>query len=142
MVVCFIYYTFIMNKLKGMEFSALYEVACKTLQPKQLSKNSYAGGVAAAILTDKGNVYTGVCIDTPCSMGFCAEHAAVAAMITAGENRIVKMVAVTEGNVVVSPCGRCREFICQVHDENDQCEVLLDGNRVVSMKTLIPFRWE
>ncbi|WP_245629764.1 hypothetical protein [Alicyclobacillus sendaiensis] len=27
----------------------------------------------------------GVCIDTVCSLGFCAEHAAAAAMITAGE---------------------------------------------------------
>lgn len=125
-----------------MEFSALYEIACKTLNPKQLSKNSYAGGVAAAILTDKGNVYTGVCIDTPCSMGFCAEHAAIAAMITAGESRIIKVVAVTEGSMVVSPCGRCREFICQVNDENNQCEVLLADNKVVNMTDLIPYRWE
>ena len=28
----------------------------------------------------EGNVYKGVCIDAPCSMGFCAEHAAIAAM--------------------------------------------------------------
>lgn len=125
-----------------MEFSALYEIACKTLNPKQISKNSSAGSVASAILTDKGNVYTGVCIDTPCSMGFCAEHAAIAAMITAGESRIVKVVAVTEGGIVVSPCGRCREFICQVHDENDTCEVLLADNKVLSMKALIPHRWE
>ena len=36
-----------------------------------------AGTVAAAFLTDKGNVYTGVCIDVPAGMGFCAEHSAV-----------------------------------------------------------------
>lgn len=125
-----------------MEFQELYKIACSTLRPRQISKNSSAGGVAAAILTDKGNVYTGVCIDTPCSMGFCAEHAAIAAMITAGESRIVKVIAVTEGEIVVSPCGRCREFICQVHDDNNQCEVMLADNKMVRMSDLIPFRWE
>ncbi|WP_272437999.1 hypothetical protein [Terrihalobacillus insolitus] len=34
-------------------------------------------------------------IDTACSMGFCAEHAAAAAMITDGENRILKIIAVS-----------------------------------------------
>ena len=46
-------------------------------------------------------------------MGFCAEHAAIAAMITAGENRITKVIAVYEDGTIIPPCGRCREFICQ-----------------------------
>ena len=62
--------------------------------PRELSQSSFAASVGAAIVTDQGNIYTGVCIDTPCSMGFCAEHAAAAAMITAGENRILGVVAV------------------------------------------------
>jgi len=63
--------------------------------------------VAAALLSEKGNVYVGVCIDVCSGMGFCAEHAAIAAMITAGENKIEKIVAVGE-NGIYSPCGRCR----------------------------------
>ena len=93
-----------------MEWNALLQIAKDTLNPRQLSENSYAGSVAAALVTDKGNVYKGVCIDTPCSMGFCAEHAAIAAMITAGEDRIEKIVAVCEDGDIVAPCGRCREF--------------------------------
>ncbi|MDF2587991.1 MAG: cytidine/deoxycytidylate deaminase family protein [Anaerocolumna sp.] len=123
-----------------MEFNELYEIAKNTLNPRELSKSSYAGSVAAAILTDKGNVYKGVCIDTPSSMGFCAEHAAIAAMITAGENRIIKMVAVYESGEVVPPCGRCREFINQIHDENYKCEVLLK-DRVATIDELLPERW-
>ena len=57
-----------------MEFEELIDLARKTLNPRELSDSASAGSVAAALLTDKGNVYTGVCIDTPCSMGFCAEH--------------------------------------------------------------------
>lgn len=76
-----------------MEFKELANIAQKTLNQRRLSRIATAGTVAAALLTDKGNVYTGVCIDVPAGMGFCAEHAAAAAMITAGESKIVKMVA-------------------------------------------------
>lgn len=61
-----------------MEFTKLYQKAVEVLNPRQVSESLEAGGVAAALVTDKGNVYRGVCIDTACSLGFCAEHAAVA----------------------------------------------------------------
>ena len=60
------------------------------MNERKLSRVATAGTVAAAFLTDKGNVYTGVCIDVPAGMGFCAEHTAAAAMITAGESKIEK----------------------------------------------------
>ena len=41
-----------------------------------------AGQVGAAILTDKGNIYTGVCMDTACTLGVCAERNAIMNMIT------------------------------------------------------------
>ena len=63
-----------------MEFKELASIAQKTLNQRRLSKLATAGTVAAALLTDKGNVYTGVCIDVPAGMGFCAEHAAAAAV--------------------------------------------------------------
>ncbi len=86
-----------------MNFDELKVIAQKTLNPRDLTDNASAGSVAAALLTEAGHIYTGVCIDVPCSMGFCAEHAAIAAMITAGENRIVKIVAVREDGHVVPP---------------------------------------
>lgn len=124
-----------------MTFDELYEIAKKTLNPKKISKTSRAGHVAAAILSESGKVYTGVCIITPCSMGFCAEHAAIASMITAGETRVIKMVSVYKDGKVLSPCGRCREFICQINDDNDKCEVMLDNETVVTMNDLLPNRW-
>ncbi len=125
-----------------MKFEELYEIAKHTLNPRKLSKNSYAGSVAAAILSESGKVYTGVCIDTPCSMGFCAEHAAIAAMITAGENRITKVIAVYEDGTIIPPCGRCREFICQIHDENYKCEVMIKKDKILTINDLLPYRWE
>ena len=77
-----------------MEFDQLYQEALSVLNPRRISEDIEVGGVAAALVTDQGNVYRGVCIDTACSMGFCAEHAAIAAMVTAGESRVEKIVAV------------------------------------------------
>jgi cytidine deaminase len=124
-----------------MEFTELTALASATLNPRQLNENSAAGSVAAALITNKGNVYTGVCIDTPCSMGFCAEHAAIAAMITAGEQRIVRIVAVSSEAGIVPPCGRCREFMFQIDHENLNCQIQLK-DRVVLLADLLPERWE
>ena len=41
----------------------LYEAAKSRYNPRTISPFIEAGGVAAAILTDRRNVYTGVCID-------------------------------------------------------------------------------
>ena len=48
-----------------MEFSELQKIAQETLNERRISRLATAGTVAAAFLTDKGNVYTGVCIDVP-----------------------------------------------------------------------------
>jgi len=87
-------------------FEALYEMARAVLNPRRLSESAEAGGVGAALLADDGQVYTGVCIDTGSSMGFCAEHAAAGAMVTAGANRVLRMVAVLWDGSVIAPCGR------------------------------------
>ena len=124
-----------------MTSNELYEQAKSALNPRRLSEDAEAGGVSAAVLTASGTVYTGVCIDTRCSMGFCAEHAAAAAMITAGENQVVKMVAVNWDGHVLPPCGRCREFISQLHPDNFLAEVLIDREKVVKLRELLPFDW-
>ena len=125
-----------------LKFEELVSLAMEKVNPRQLSGSTEAGAVAAAIETASGNVYLGVNIDAPCSVGFCAEHAARGAMVTAGENRIVKMAAVKKGGIIIPPCGRCREFICQVHPDNGDCEVLLSGGRVVRIDDLLPSRWD
>ncbi|WP_042475977.1 cytidine deaminase family protein [Bacillus ndiopicus] len=94
-----------------MEFSELQAHA--VAKPRKLSQWAESGSVGAAILTQNGNIYVGVCIDTACSMGFCAEHAAAASMITNGENIITKVIAVNSEGTIFPPCGRCREFLSQ-----------------------------
>ena len=124
-----------------MEFDELYQQAKSVLNPRRLSDEAEAGGVGAALLTESGRVYTGVCIDTSSSMGFCAEHAAAAAMVTAGESRVVKMVAVLWDGKILPPCGRCREFISQLHPNNPDAEVIVGLGKIVLLRELLPYDW-
>ncbi len=124
-----------------MTFEQLYARAIAVARPRQLSQDAEAGGVGAAILAADGQVYTGVCIDTACSMGFCAEHAAAAAMITAGENRILKMIAVSSDGRIMPPCGRCREFVSQLHDQNLDTEIMVAEGVIVALRVLLPYSW-
>src|SRR5215472_11500242 len=55
----------------------------------------FMGYVGAALVTDQGNVYTGINITLNCGIGFCAEHSAIAEMIKNGETKIRKIVAAT-----------------------------------------------
>ncbi len=123
-------------------FDDLYEAARKVINPRKLSETAEAGGVGAALLTADGTVYTGTCIDTACSMGFCAEHAAAAAMITAGEQHVVKMIAVDWDGRIMAPCGRCREFIMQLADANSKSEVMISRDKVVILSDLLPYGWQ
>ena len=56
----------------------LYEAARQVQNGRSVSPFIDAGGVAAAILTEAGNIYAGVCIDTASSLGMCAERSAMA----------------------------------------------------------------
>ena len=122
-----------------MTFEELYQSAKAVLNPRRLSPDAEAGGVGAALQAESGRVYLGVCIDTGSSMGFCAEHAAAGAMVTAGESRVVKMVAVAWDGAVLPPCGRCREFIRQLHPDNLEAEVMVTQATVVPLRALLPY---
>ncbi len=124
-----------------MTFDELYRRARAVVNPRRLSDEAESGGVGAALLTEQGHVYVGVCIDTACSMGFCAEHAAAAAMVTAGESRVLKMVAVGWDGRVMPPCGRCREFISQLNDGNRDARVMVAEGTVVTLRELLPYDW-
>lgn len=119
----------------------LYRRAKEALNPRKLSPFADAGGVASALISGQGNVYVGVCIETNCEMGFCAEHNAIGSMVTHGESRIQTIVAVDQDGRILAPCGRCREFIYQMHTANGGTRVLLNADRVVTLGELLPEHW-
>ena len=121
----------------------LYLAARKVQQDRQLSPTMEAGGVSAALLTARGTIYVGVCIDTACSLGMCAERNAIANMITNGEWQIAKLVAVMPDGKVGMPCGACREFMMQLGKGAEETELLCDyeTKKVVKLKDLLPDWW-
>ena len=121
----------------------LYIAARKAQSKRKLSPLIEAGSVSAAILSAKGNIYTGVCIDTACSLGMCAERNAIANMITNGENQIIKIVAVMSDGKAVMPCGACREFMMQLDKTSGEIEILRDyeTKKVIRLKSLTPEWW-
>ena len=125
-----------------MDIHELLAIAASKVNERELSRLASAGTVAAAILTDQGNVYTGVNIDVPAGMGFCAEHSAIAAMVAAGESRMVKLAAtgVDDHGRACAPCGRCGEFINCIDDENYKCEVILEDGSITTIGELLPYR--
>jgi cytidine deaminase len=120
--------------------SNLIDAARSVLGEFKLSRNFSAGSVGAAIRTASGNIYTGICIDLACGLGFCAEAAAVAEMLKSRETHITTVVAVNERGIL-PPCGRCREMIAQVDSRNMDCSVIIREDKVVTLRQLLPDHW-
>ena len=121
----------------------LYDEARKVQKARAISPYIEAGQVAAALLTKSGNIYVGVCIDTACTLGMCAERNAIANMITNGESRIDKILAVMADGKAGPPCGACREFMMQLDCDSGEIEIMLDleTGRTARLKELLPDWW-
>ena len=122
----------------------LYQAAKAVQMPREISERIYAGGVAAAVESVTGKIYTGVCIDTSCTLGICAERNAMFNMITNGENEIKRVLAIMPDGKAGAPCGACREFIAQMMPgKYHKVEIMLDyeHGRVVTLGELTPEWW-
>lgn len=130
-----------------MTFMQLFASAKACYNPRVVSPFIEAGGVSAAILTDQGNVYTGVCIDTASTLGMCAERNAIANMLTHGESKIVKLVCYLRDEdgceMVGSPCGACREYLMQLDKDSGDIEILSNHltGETIRLRQLIPDWW-
>lgn len=121
-----------------LEFQRLYELANSLSGKIELTSDFKYKQVGCALLTEKGNIYTGVSLRTPNSTGFCAEQATISEMLKKDEYVIKKIVAVRRGKVV-PPCGKCRQFILDMAEENQNTKVLVNETTVVEMKELMPY---
>lgn len=121
----------------------LYKKALAVQNYRTISPFISAGQVSSAILTKSGNIYVGVCIDTASTLGMCAERNAIANMITNGETKIDKLVAILPNGKVGSPCGACREYLMQLNKDSKDIEILMDYNtkKTITLGELIPDWW-
>ena len=125
-------------------WTKLYDAAKAVLNPRQVSNVVDAGGVAAAIESASGKIYVGVCVDTACTLGICAERNAIFNMLTNGESAFRRVIAIGSKGKVMAPCGACRELMSQMMPGTYRdVEIMLDyeTGRVVKLGELTPEWW-
>lgn len=122
----------------------LYNAAKNVQNKREISNNMIAGGVAAAVESESGKIYVGVCVDSSCTLGICAERNAIFNMITNGENKIKRVIAIRSNGDSIIPCGACREFMAQLMPESyKKIEVMMDyyENKIMTLGDLTPNWW-
>ena len=122
----------------------MLEAAKSVQRYRKISDYIDAGGVAAAVLSSSGKIYTGVCIDTCSTLGICAERNAIFNMITNGEDRISKVLCIMGDGKSGAPCGACRELMVQLMPKGyKDIEIMMnyENNRVMTLGELTPEWW-
>jgi len=125
-------------------WNEMYQAAKAVQNERKVSEYIDAGGVAAAVLSSSGRIYTGVCIDTCSTLGICAERNAIFNMITSGEQEIEKVLAIMPDGKSGAPCGACRELMVQLMPHSYQkIEILLDYDteKITTLGELTPEWW-
>ena len=126
------------------QWDRLYAAAKAVQNGRKISKYVEAGGVASAILSISGRIYTGVCVDTCSTLGICAERNAIFNMITNGEQEIKKVLAIMKNGKTGAPCGACRELMVQLMPEKYKgIEIMMDyqTERIMTLGELTPEWW-
>lgn len=127
-----------------MVWTEMYNAAKEVLNARAVSDYVSCGEVAAAVLSKSGRIYTGVCIDTACTLGICAERNAIFNMITHGEHKIDKVLCIMPDGSNGAPCGACRELMVQLMPGNYQgIEIMLDYStgRTITLGEITPQWW-
>lgn len=122
----------------------LYDAAKAVQNQRKISDYVEAGGVAAAIQSESGRIYTGVCVDTASTLGICAERNAIFQMLTNGEHRITRVLAVMPDGKTGAPCGACRELMVQLDPQRyGDILIMLDYERekITTLGELTPEWW-
>lgn len=125
-------------------WTEMYEAARAVLNERKISEYVTCGEVAAAVLSNSGKIYTGVCIDTCSGLGVCAERNAIFHMITCGEQEIDKVLCIMPDGSNGAPCGACRELMVQLMaGKYRDIEIMLDysSGRTVKLGEITPEWW-
>lgn len=98
--------------------------------------------VGCAIRATSGAVFVGANVENAAyPQGLCAERSAAAAMIAAGERRIVEVVVIGNGSEPCAPCGGCRQLLSEFAPGDTRVHMLGSdgGRRTATMGELLPY---
>ena len=103
----------------------------------------YSGfAVGACLRTDTGKCYAGCNVENAAyPEGQCAEAAAIGAMVTGGDRRIVEVVVMGGGDEPCMPCGGCRQKLSEFAGPDTPVHICgPEGvRRTVTLGELMPF---
>ena len=97
--------------------------------------------VGAALRTSSGTIYSGCNAENAAyPEGWCAETAAIAAMISGGEHQIDEVVVVSNASSLTFPCGGCRQRMAEFSTTETQVRIVRqDGEQMCCLLTeLLP----
>jgi len=93
----------------------LFEAARAVMQHAHAPYSGFQ--VGAALVTASGKIFAGCNVENASyPQGWCAETSAIAAMVAGtpkSERKIAEIAVVAERQEKVTPCGGCRQRICE-----------------------------
>jgi cytidine deaminase len=97
--------------------------------------------VGAAVLTGKGNIFTGCNIENASyGLTVCAERVAIFKAVSAGERNIKAIAIVLEAPDFGAPCGACRQVIYEFGKDADVIMATVNGKyEIKKIKDLLPY---
>jgi len=107
------------EKSRAAELDALFSVATEARRNAHAPYSNFA--VGAAVRSTSGRIYSGCNVENAAyPSGSCAEQAAIAAMVVAGERQIADIAILGDSPRPVTPCGACRQRIREFADAQTQ----------------------
>ncbi len=97
--------------------------------------------VGAVVRAESGRLYAGCNVENAAyPQGWCAEASAIAAMVMAGERRILEVAVMGRGEALVAPCGGCRQKLREFAADDVEIHICgPDGpRRTVTLGELLP----
>jgi len=118
------------------EWNLLLEKAKKNLSNQETTSFINTGNYSCALMTDKGNVYTGTNIYST-TIRLSAEQSAITAMLNNGEKRITRLLVINELEEIISPLVDTFLYLTEL--ELDLNNILtINKKKEIRMIELIP----
>lgn len=90
--------------------------------------------LGAAVLTEDGNIYTGVNIENASfSLTNCAERSAIFTAVSEGSRKIEALLIVSSTDKPVTPCGSCRQVINEFADGEIEVIMMTEDGKELTM---------
>ena len=73
--------------------------------------------VGAALLSEDGETFTGCNVENlSYGLTICAERNAIGSAVAAGRQKFVAIAVAADSDLPISPCGACRQVMCEFGD--------------------------